>query len=371
MMTSHDTAEALPPGSIIGILGGGQLGRMLAIAAAELGFVCHIYAPAGDNPAFDVAKYSTAAPYEDHKALKTFAQHVDVVTYEFENIPDTCLTFLNQKLPVRPSVSVLSTTQDRIDEKEMAQSLGIDIPTFATIDSLSDLKQEITRIGFPAVLKTRRFGYDGKGQTVIKADSDLDQSFKEIGQQPAILEAFVPFEIEISVIAARDMTGNLEIFDIPENRHENHILRSSHVPAMVSDATRQKAGDIAALLGKAMDYIGIFAVELFVMRDNNEEKLMMNEIAPRVHNSGHWTGDACSVSQFEQHIRAITGLPLAQPIRYADVIMYNLLGDETSDIVDLSKKSGMCVHLYGKQSARVDRKMGHATQLSSPTPTKT
>ena len=363
-MSAEPIATALPPGSVIGILGGGQLGRMLALAAAELGFVCHIYAPEGDNPAFDVSGRHTAAAYEDEDALADFAKSVDVVTYEFENIPDSCLDFLNKSLPVRPSVSVLSTTQDRIDEKTMAQSLGIRVPAFAAVDSLADLQKAVTEIGPPAVLKPRRFGYDGKGQTIIKPDSDLAESFKTIGEQPAILEAFVPFEMEISVIAARDMTGKFAIYDMPENWHENHILATSRVPADISDNTRQQAGKIARKLGDAMDYVGIFAVELFVVRNGQDEYLMMNEIAPRVHNSGHWTSDACQASQFEQHIRAICGLPLASPERHSDAVMQNLLGKEALDITELAKKPALSIHLYGKQSARPGRKMGHVTQLT-------
>ncbi len=365
MMTSKTTIKALAPGSVIGILGGGQLGRMLALSAAELGFVCHIYAPAGDNPAFDVAARHTAAAYEDNQALAQFAKDVDVVTFEFENIPDSCLEFLKQTLPVRPGVPVLSTTQDRIDEKQLAQSLGIKVPPFAAVSTLDDLRKAVAEIGCPAVLKTRRFGYDGKGQTVIKSDSDLAQSFEEIGGQSAILEAFVAFEMEVSVIAARDLSGNLATYDIPENRHENHILRTSHVPANISDKTRQQASIIAEKLATAMDYVGVFAVEMFVVGQGADEYLMMNEIAPRVHNSGHWTSDACHVSQFEQHIRAITGLPLAEPVRHSDAIMYNLLGSEALDITDLARQQDMCIHLYGKQTARDGRKMGHATQLSS------
>jgi len=356
--------EALTPGSVIGILGGGQLGRMLALAAAELGFVCHIYAPPGDNPAFDVAARHTAAAYDDEAALARFAKDVDVVTYEFENIPDDCLAFLNKTLPVRPSVSVLSTTQDRIDEKQLAQSLGIKVPTFAAVSTVAELEKAVAEIGCPCVLKTRRFGYDGKGQTVIRSDSDLAASFKEIGEQPAIVEAFVPFKMEVSVIAARDLSGNLAVYDIPENRHENHILASSHVPANISENTRQQAGDIARQLAGAMQYVGVFAVELFVVGEGADECVMMNEIAPRVHNSGHWTGDACHVSQFEQHIRAICGLPLAAPVRHSDAVMYNLLGSQALDIVEFAERPGMCIHLYGKQSARPGRKMGHVTQIS-------
>lgn len=367
-MTDTKRQSALPPGSVIGILGGGQLGRMLALSAAELGFVCHIYAPEGDNPAFDVAARHTAAAYDDHAALAKFADDIDVVTFEFENIPDDCLAFLKEKVPVRPGVSVLSTTQDRIDEKQLAQSLGIKVPPFAAIANLDNLEKAVAEIGLPAVLKTRRFGYDGKGQTIIRSDSDLVQSFKDIGEQPAILEAFVPFEMEVSVIAARDLSGNLAVYDIPHNIHQNHILHTSQVPADISGETAKQASLIAEQLASALDYIGVFAVELFVVGTGAEQYLMMNEIAPRVHNSGHWTSDACAVSQFEQHIRAITGLPLGDPVRHSDTIMTNLLGAEALDITDFAGQSNVCIHLYGKQSARPGRKMGHVTQLFSLKP---
>lgn len=366
-MNSHNL-KALPPGSVVGILGGGQLGRMLALAAAELGFKCHIYSPPGDNPAFDVAAQHTAASYDDKQALREFAAIVDVVTFEFENIPDDCLSFLKQEKPVRPGVSVLSTTQDRIDEKQLARSLGIAVPAFARIDTLQDLQSAIDKIGYPAVLKTRRFGYDGKGQTIVRDEGSLSESFKTIGEQPAILEAFVPFEKEISIIAARDLAGDFTVFDIPENNHENHILRTSHVPANVSTDIARQAVEIARKLADGMGYVGVFAVELFLVLENGKEHLMMNEIAPRVHNSGHWTSDACHVSQFEQHIRAITGLPLADPQRHSNAVMHNLLGDEALDISDLAAKPGMCIHLYGKQEARKGRKMGHATQLTRRKP---
>jgi len=364
-MSSKAATKALPPGSVIGILGGGQLGRMLALSAAKLGFICHIYAPPGDNPAFDVAARHTAADYDDKAALTQFAKDIDVVTYEFENIPDECLEFLKKTLPVRPSVEVLSTTQDRIDEKQMALALGIKVPEFVAVSSLEELQKAVEIIGRPCVLKTRRFGYDGKGQTIIKPGSDLAQSFAEIGEKPAILEAFVPFEMEVSVIAARDIAGNMAVYDIPENRHENHILRTSHMPANISDKTCQQASKIAHLLAEKMDYVGVFAVELFVVGTGPDEYLMLNEIAPRVHNSGHWTSDACQVSQFEQHIRAISGLPLGSPERHSDAIMYNLLGTEAADITDLAMQEGMSIHLYGKKSSREGRKMGHVTKLSS------
>ncbi len=361
---------ALKPGAVIGILGGGQLGRMLALAAAELGFVCHVFAPAGDNPAFDVAARHTAAPYEDEAALLAFAKDVDVVTYEFENIPDACLAFLVDRVPVRPGVNVLAITQDRISEKNMAVDHGVGVPDFAAVNSVRDIENEIDRIGRPCVLKTRRFGYDGKGQTIIRDGDDLAKCFADIGEQPAILESFVPFDLEVSIVAARDVNGKIVAFDIPENRHENHILATSRVPANISKQASDKAMEIAVKLATALEYVGVFAVELFVSegKDGQEPQVLMNEIAPRVHNSGHWTQDACHVSQFEQHIRAVAGLPLADPFRHSDAVMYNLLGQDGAQWEalggELTTQENMCIHLYGKAEAREGRKMGHATQLS-------
>jgi 5-(carboxyamino)imidazole ribonucleotide synthase len=365
VMMSDFSAEALGPGSVIGILGGGQLGRMLALAAAELGLVCHVYAPPGDNPAFDVAARHTARPYEDEAALEKFAADVDVVTFEFENIPDACLAYLKQRVPVRPDVKVLSITQDRIDEKNLAVSLGIAVPEFVAVSTVAELTAAVDRIGRPCVLKTRRFGYDGKGQCVIGPESNLAQCFSVIGAVPGIVEAFVPFEKEISVVAARDVSGAIAVYDIPENRHENHILASSHVPADISPAAKKKAIEIAGKLADAMGYVGVFAVELFLLPDGAGEAVMMNEIAPRVHNSGHWTQDACHVSQFEQHIRAVAGLPLADPLRHSDAVMFNLLGKDGLALAELARRENTSIHLYGKQSARPGRKMGHVTQLFS------
>ncbi len=359
--------STLGPGAVIGILGGGQLGRMLAMAAARLGYKCHIYSPPGDNPAFDLAAFNSAASWDDIEALRKFASSVDVITLEFENIPVATVAGLAEICPVYPSAEVLELTQDRIKEKNLAVKLGIKVPDFAAIDSVDDLERHIEQIGTPSVLKTRRLGYDGKGQCVIREGDDLAKAFDMIGRQPAILEAFVPFEKEISVIAARGRNGDFVAYDIPENRHENHILKTSHIPANISDKTRKQALEIAEKLAVAMDYVGVFAVELFVSGKNGDETLAMNEIAPRVHNSGHWTSAACTISQFEQHIRAISGLPSGSTQRHSDAVMQNLLGNEVNALAGLAGQDGLFIEIYGKQEARAGRKMGHVTKITAKT----
>ena len=357
------TSSPLPPGSTIGILGGGQLGRMLALAAARLGFKCHIYAPPGDNPAFDVASAHTAAAYDDKAALNRFAATVDVATYEFENVPLATAEIIAHHTRLQPSAMVLQITQDRLSEKTFLAGLGIDVPSFAPASNLDELTAAVAEIGRPCVLKTRRLGYDGKGQVMIRQDTDLAAAWQAIAEAPAIVEAFVEFRCEVSVIAARTTGGDMEVYDIPQNHHENHILKTSSVPAQISAPATANAHQIARKIGEALDYIGIFAVELFVIGNNEDEHLMVNEIAPRVHNSGHWTEAACVVSQFEQHIRAIAGWPLGNPARHSDAVMHNLLGEEISRSVELAAQSATLVHVYGKSQARQGRKMGHATHL--------
>lgn len=354
----------LQRGSTIGILGGGQLGRMLAMAAARLGFKTHIYSPAGDNPAFAVSHQNTQADFDDENALRAFAAACDVVTYEWENVPvDTC-DLIDTICPVRPGADVLRISQDRIAEKTFISGLGIAVPDFHPAGSLAELEEAVTLIGRPGVLKTRRFGYDGKGQTRIKDDTPLADAWAAIGEQPAILEAFVPFDREVSVIAARGLDGTVAAFDIPQNLHENGILRSSTVPAQLKSRTASQARDIAATLLESLNYVGVMAVELFVSSRGGTESLMVNEIAPRVHNSGHWTEAACHVSQFEQHIRAVAGWPLGDTRRTSDCVMENLLGDEIFACAQLAGLPGAVVHDYGKAASRDGRKMGHVTRLS-------
>jgi 5-(carboxyamino)imidazole ribonucleotide synthase len=353
-------APVLEPGATIGILGSGQLGRMLALAAARLGFKCHIFAPDRDSPAFDVVRESTRADYDDEQALARFAESVDVVTYEFENIPAETAAFLAPLVPVLPDPRILATTQDRIAEKDFIAGLGIGTAPYAAVATSAELSTALDRIGRPAVLKTRRFGYDGKGQAAIAKDAAAEAAWQDVGAQPSILEAFVPFVREVSVVAARAADGTVECFDLTENEHRDHILKVSRVPAAVSDATAQEARRIAETIAHHFDYIGVLAVEMFVLGDGT---LLVNEIAPRVHNSGHWTLDGASVSQFEQHIRAVAGWPLGKPIRKSRVEMTNLIGHEVDDYRKWLTVPGAAVHLYGKIAVRPGRKMGHVTRL--------
>ncbi|HMK81535.1 MAG TPA: 5-(carboxyamino)imidazole ribonucleotide synthase [Xanthobacteraceae bacterium] len=346
----------------IGILGGGQLGRMLALAAARLGFKCHVLCPDPHSPAFDVVRRVTEADYADMAALDRFANDVDVVTYEFENVPAETATFLSARRPVLPDPKVLATTQDRLIEKAFVQSLGIATARFAAVDSAEGLAAALATIGRPAVLKTRRFGYDGKGQAIIRDGQGADL-FDALGGQAQILEAFVPFEREISVVAARGAGGEIESFDVTENTHEDHILRTSRAPAAVSAAVATEARRIAETIAQAFGYVGVLAVEMFVVKDGHGHAVLVNEIAPRVHNSGHWTIDGASVSQFEQHIRAVAGLPLAKPIRRGRAEMMNLLGEEANDVTKWLQMPATAVHLYGKTAARPGRKMGHVTRV--------
>jgi len=358
-----DSATWLAPGATIGILGGGQLGRMLALAAARLGLKCHVFCPDPQAPAFDVVRRTTQADYGDENALDRFAEAVDVITYEFENVPAETAAFLAERRPVLPNPSVLATTQDRLSEKTFVANLDVRTAPFAAVDSPAALAGMLGRIGRPAVLKTRRFGYDGKGQALIRETTEAAHAWKAIGAHPAIVEAFVPFEREISVIAARQHDGQVECFDVIENEHRDHILKVSRVPADVPPALAAEARRIAEKIAAAFDYVGVLAVEMFVMREGSAHTVLVNEIAPRVHNSGHWTLDGCSVSQFEQHIRAVAGWPLATPVRYGRVEMINLIGDEVANYGRWLAMPGTAVHLYGKNGARPGRKMGHVTRV--------
>ncbi len=356
----------LQPGDTIGILGGGQLGRMLALAAARLGLNCQVYAPDPDSPAFDVVQHATCAEYADVEALELFAADVDIVTYEFENVPAATAMVLAARRPVLPNTKVLEITQDRLAEKDFVTGLGLATTRYADISSAASLRLAAGVIGLPAVLKTRRFGYDGKGQAIIRPGDDLDAIWAGIATHSAILEAFVPFEREISVVTARGVTGEVVSFDVTENEHRNHILKTSRVPAHIPDALALEARKMAETIAQGLDFVGVLAVEMFVVPGEHGPRLLVNEIAPRVHNSGHWTLDGCSVSQFEQHIRAIAGWPLAQPVRHGDVTMTNLIGDEVHDYTRWLTVPGATVHLYGKTAVRAGRKMGHVTEVTRP-----
>jgi len=355
------SGAALEPQATIGILGGGQLGRMLALAAARLGFKCHVLAPSPDSPAFDVVHRVTCADYNDTEALDRFAGDVDVVTYEFENVPAETATFLSARVPVLPDPNILATTQDRLAEKTFVSGLGIGTAAFAAVGGPTELAAALDRIGRPAVLKTRRYGYDGKGQVTIRNGTDPEAAWREVGGQPCILEAFVPFEREVSVVAARGADGSVECFDATENEHRDHILKVSRVPATLSEAGAAQARRVAETIAQKFAYVGVLAVEMFVLPGGGE--ILVNEIAPRVHNSGHWTLDGASVSQFEQHIRAVAGWPLAKPVRHGRVEMTNLIGDEVADYRRWLAVPGASVHLYGKAAVRPGRKMGHVTRV--------
>jgi len=358
-------AGALKAGATIGILGGGQLGRMLALAAARLGFQCHIYAPEKDSCAFDVARRSTCADYDDWSALAAFADAVDVVTYEFENVPAKCAAFLAARLPVLPDPKVLEITQDRLSEKNFIAKLKIPTAPYASVHSATQLADAAAKIGLSAVLKTRRLGYDGKGQAKIAKGADPNAAWRKLRHAPCILEGFVNFEREVSVVAARSRDGKVVAFDVTENKHREHILKTSLVPASVTPAIAREARAIAQRIAHAFDYVGVLAVEMFVVRNGKSHTVLVNEIAPRVHNSGHWTLDGASVSQFEQHIRAVAGWPLAKPIRHGRVEMTNLIGDEIETYPKWLSAPGAAVHLYGKKEARPGRKMGHVTRVFS------
>lgn len=361
---------ALPPGSTIGILGGGQLGRMLALAAARLGLKSHIYAPEGDSPAFDVATKYTVAAYEDEARLAVFADAVDVATYEFENIPVKTVEFLSARVPVRPGAKALACAQDRMNEKALARGLGAMTAEFAAIDSFADLTK-ILDGGFkiPAVLKTRRFGYDGKGQAKILKREDAEAAWADMANQPSILESFVNFRAEASVIAARAVDGTFEAFDVTENEHRNHILHRSVAPAALAPATAAEAIDIANRIAEKLEYVGVFAIEFFIVTDGGRDRLYVNEMAPRVHNSGHWTMDGALTSQFEQHIRAVAGWPLgATALKAPAAEMINLIGDDILAWEKIAAEPGAFFHHYGKREARPGRKMGHVNRLLAKKP---
>lgn len=356
-----DTSTILPPGSTIGILGGGQLGRMLALAAAKLGLKSHIYCPDPQSPAFDVTPLKTVAAYDDEAALRAFAAAVDVVTYEFENVPAATAEILAGLKPLRPGANALAISQDRLAEKSFLASKNIPVAPYRAVHSLEDLHAAVAELGLPAVLKTTRLGYDGKGQRVLREAGDVEAAFNDLQPHPLVLEGFVPFEKEISVVVARGLDGTVRAFDAAENVHRDHILFTSTVPAAIAPGVEKHAAMLAKVIVVALDYVGVLGVEFFVI-GGDRPGLMVNEIAPRVHNSGHWTEAVCLTDQFEQHIRAIAGWPLGDPRRMADVVMQNLVGDEV-EIVPNGLDGDTQPHLYGKAEARPGRKMGHINRI--------
>jgi len=359
------STEALAPGSVIGIIGGGQLGRMLAMAAARLGYQTIILEPDSNAPAEQVANTQIVADYDDPAALQQLADLCDVVTYEFENVPVKAVQWLESRVAVRPGSKALEVAQDRLLEKAMARQLGAETALFAAVSRRTELDDAIAITGLPAVLKTTRLGYDGKGQAKLLRPDDADTAFSAMQGQMAILESFVHFECEVSVVAARGLSGEVRAFDISENVHRNHILHTSTVPSSLGAEAQSEAFRIASAIAAHLDYVGVFAVEFFAVREDGQHRLLVNEIAPRVHNSGHWTEAACAISQFEQHIRAIAGLPLGDTQRHSDCVMENLIGSDIDNVVELARESNAVLHLYGKSEARPGRKMGHVTRISA------
>lgn len=352
-------SEPLRPGATIGILGGGQLGRMLSVAAARLGYKSHIFEPGATPPAAQVADALTTASYDDEAALRAFADAVDVITYEFENIPTEALDLLEILRPIRPGREALRVSQDRLTEKDFLQGLGLQTAPYADIPDAAALNAALERIGTPAILKTRRFGYDGKGQARITAPDEAETALADLQGAPAILEGFVDFSHEVSVIAARGLDGAVSCYDPGENVHRAGILHTTTVPARLRPAQRTDAVLLAAKILNALDYVGVMGVELFV----TPAGLIVNEIAPRVHNSGHWTQNGCAVDQFEQHIRAVAGLPLGDGQRHSDVEMLNLIGDDVADLSAHLSAPHTALHLYGKAEAKPGRKMGHVNRV--------
>ena len=352
----------LPFGSTIGILGGGQLGRMLALAAARLGFKTHIYCPDPMSPAFEVTPRKTIAAYDDEAALASFADAVDVITYEFENVPAATAEFLAGRRPLRPGANALAISQDRLAEKSFLSSKNIPVAPHRAVHSPAELDAAIDALGLPAVLKTTRLGYDGKGQRVIRERAEAAAAYAQLDPKPLVLESFVPFEKEISVVVARNTAGEVRSFDAAENVHQHHILHTSTVPASIGPGLEKHAAMLAKVIVVALDYVGVLGVEFFVV-PGERPTLMVNEIAPRVHNSGHWTEAVCLTDQFEQHIRAVTGWPLGDPARMADVVMENLVGDAVFGVPG-SLDGDTQPHLYGKAEARPGRKMGHVNRIT-------
>jgi 5-(carboxyamino)imidazole ribonucleotide synthase len=355
------TAQPLPPNATIGLVGGGQLGRMSAMAAARLGYRCHILTREVDSPAAQVSHAVTISDYRDPVSLRAFAAAVDVISFEFENISAEGLDLLASLRPVRPAPSVLRISQDRIAEKTFLNQAGAATAPWAAVGSLQELEEAVRRLGLPAVLKTTRLGYDGKGQAMLRVPEDLGPAWERLQPKPLVLEGFVDFACEISVVAARGMDGAVAAFDAVENRHRDHILDVTLAPARIAPAVDEAAQAIAQRVAEALDLVGLLAVEMFL---DSSGQVLVNEIAPRPHNSGHWTIDACPASQFEMHIRSIAGLPLPAARRHSDAVMKNLIGPEGMALWPAAlAEPGLIPHLYGKAEALPGRKMGHVTRL--------
>ncbi len=351
---------ALPPNASIGIIGGGQLGRMSALAAARLGYRCHILTPEPDSPASQVSAHTTLGDYEDPAALRAFADAVDVITFEFENVSAAGLDLLASLRDVHPSPTILRISQDRVAEKSFLADAGVPTAPWRPVGSLTELHEAVAALGLPAVLKTTRLGYDGKGQAVLRHADDLLPAWETLEPKPLVLEGFINYACEVSAIVARGADGGGSIYDVMENRHRDGILDLTLAPARVAPATATEAQRVAWRVADRLGLVGLLAVEMFV-RDG---RVLVNEIAPRPHNSGHWTIDGCPCSQFEMHVRAVAGLPLPPGRRHADAVMKNLVGpEETALWPEIVATPGLIPHLYGKAEARPGRKMGHVNRL--------
>ena len=351
--------KTLISGSTIGILGGGQLGQMLSMAASRLGFKTHIFEPSENPPASNVASKFTRAEYDDYDALKQFASSVDVVTYEFENIPTAALDIIETQSEIFPNREALKISQDRLIEKEFINKLGFKTASFCEVNSIEELIHAINQIGAPSILKTRRFGYDGKGQVKVQPSSKPEEIWRKLGEKALILEEFINFSSEFSVIGSRSKDGQISCFDPGENVHKDGILRTTTVPAHLTNQQKTEAVLITAKILETLKYVGVIGIEFFLEKNS----LVINEFAPRVHNSGHWTQNGCTVDQFEQHIRAITGWKLGNAERHSDVIMENLIGDEIYKTNQLVEDGSIALHLYGKADVNPGRKMGHFNRI--------
>ncbi|MGQ0558974.1 MAG: 5-(carboxyamino)imidazole ribonucleotide synthase [Sphingosinicella sp.] len=353
---------SVPPGSTIGIVGGGQLGRMLSMAAAQLGYRCHVYAPDEEAPATEVAAHFTRGAFDDAKALRRFARLVDVATFEFENIPADALAAIAEVVPLFPPHQALEVSQDRLAEKQFIETLGGKPPPYRAVDNPGELRSAIAELGTPAILKTRRFGYDGKGQVRISEAGEAEEAWQKVGGQPCVLEAVVPFEAEFSILLCRTGDGETALWDPSRNTHEGGILNRSVVPVDARfEPVLASAETLARRLAEALEHVGVLCLEFFAVGGEP----LFNEMAPRVHNSGHWTIEGALTSQFENHIRAICGLPLGATDRTAPRIeMRNLIGGEVEEWRDILADRTAHLHLYGKKDARTGRKMGHVTRLT-------
>lgn len=360
--------RTLTAGSVIGILGGGQLGRMICLAAARLGLACHVYCPSLDEPALDVCAAHTCAGFDDVEALTRFAKSVSVVTLEWENVPLAALDVIAAHVPVCPGASVLRIAQDRGLEKRFAREVSVGTADFAIVKSAEDLANAMEKFALPAILKSTRMGYDGKGQVKIEKGMLPSDAWAQMGSVEGILEAFVDFDKEISVIVARREDGAITSYPVVENIHRNHILAETHAPADIAPDIAKEATALACQLAMQLHVVGLLAVEMFVLKQPNAkgQRVLMNEIAPRPHNSGHWTIDACSCSQFEMLVRAVADLPLGNAAPHSKALMLNILGQDLGRCPSWIADPSACLHLYGKKEAREGRKMGHVTFLKGP-----